>query len=191
VHQRSGLRSLLFSRSLSGIAHKDERGGHIVAGLEPSESVGVCPVGRTKHGEPTMQKKFGIAVATALLATPFAALAQGIPGGMERGAAEGSVVGGPVGGVVGGVMSGVAGGVRGLLGADELPAFREHVLREGRSSYAYSKPLRPGIVLPPHGIVYYPVPPEYGVSPRYRYTIVNQHAILVDPRTRRVVQVID
>jgi hypothetical protein len=46
-----------------------------------------------------MQKKFGIAVVTALLAAPVAAAAQGIPGGMERGAAEGNAVGGPVGGV--------------------------------------------------------------------------------------------
>jgi hypothetical protein len=49
-----------------------------------------------------MQKRFGIAVVTALLASPVAAQAQGIPGGAERGAAEGSAVGGPVGGAVGG-----------------------------------------------------------------------------------------
>jgi hypothetical protein len=53
-----------------------------------------------------MQKKFGIAVVTALLASPVAAQAQGIPGGAERGAAEGSAVGGPVGGAVGGVVAG-------------------------------------------------------------------------------------
>jgi Protein of unknown function (DUF1236) len=40
-------------------------------------------------------------------------------------------------------------------------------------------------------MAYYRVPPEYGVAPRYRYTIGNQHAVLVDPRTRRIVQVID
>jgi hypothetical protein len=55
----------------------------------------------------TMQKKFGIAVVTALLASPFAAQAQGVPAGAERGAAEGSAVGGPVGGAVGGVIGGV------------------------------------------------------------------------------------
>jgi hypothetical protein len=115
-----------------------------------------------------MQKKFGISVATALLAAPLAAQAQGIPGGMERGAAEGSSVGGPVGGVVGGLVGGVAGGVRGLLGADGRPAFHEYVMRERRSSYTYAKPLQPGIILPREGIAYYPVPPEYGVSPRFR-----------------------
>jgi hypothetical protein len=42
-----------------------------------------------KHGGLTMQKKFGIAVITALLAAPVAAQAQGISGGMKRVAAEG------------------------------------------------------------------------------------------------------
>ena len=37
-----------------------------------------------------MQKKFGIAVVTALLAAPIAARALGILGRTERGAAEGN-----------------------------------------------------------------------------------------------------
>ena len=138
-----------------------------------------------------MQKKFGIAVVTALLAAPFAAQAQRIPGEMERGAAQGNAVGGPVGGVEGSVVGGVAGGINGLLGIDELPGFRDYVMREGRSSFTYAEPLQTGMILPLEGIAYYSVPPDYGVSSRYRYTIVNQHVILVDPMTRRVVQIID
>ena len=82
-----------------------------------------------------MQKKFGIAVVTAILATRLAARSQGIPGEMEREAAEGSAVGGPVGKVVGGAP----GGASSLLGANERLAFREYVMREGRSS-----PIQPG-----------------------------------------------
>jgi hypothetical protein len=138
-----------------------------------------------------MQKKFGIAVVTASLGAPVAAQAQGIPGGMERGAAEGNAIGGPVGGVVGGAVGGVAGGIGGLLGTDQLPAFHDYVILERRSSYTYAEPVQPGLILPREGIVYYRVPPEYGVAPDYRYTIVNQHTVLVDPTTRRIVQVID
>ena len=134
-----------------------------------------------------MQKKFGIAVVTALLASPFAVQAQGIPAGAERGAAEGSAVGGPVGGVVGGV----AGGIGGLLGVDESPRFHDYVIREHRSSYRYSEDPRVGMILPSSGVVFYRVPREYHVSPHYRYTIINERPVLVDPRTRRVVQVID
>jgi hypothetical protein len=138
-----------------------------------------------------MQKKFGIAVVTALLASPLAAQAQGVPAGAERGAAEGAAVGGPVGAAVGGVVGGVAGGVGGLLGVNEVPRFHDYVIREHRSVYRYSEDPRVGMILPSTGPVFYRVPREYGVSPRYRYTIVNEHAVLVDPRTRRVVQVID
>ena len=137
------------------------------------------------------QKKFGIAVVTALLASPLAAQSQGIPAGAERGAAEGSAIGGPIGGAVGGVVGGVAGGIGGLLGVDEAPRFHDYVIHEHRSSYRYGEDPQVGMILPSTGVVFYPVPREYGVSPRYRYTIVNEQPVLVDPRTRRVVQVID
>jgi hypothetical protein len=139
----------------------------------------------------TMQKRFGIAVVTALLASPIAAQAQGIPAGAARGAAEGGAVGGPVGGAAGSVVGGVAGGIGGLLGVNEVPRFHDYVIREHRSIYRYSEDPHVGMILPPSGVVFYQVPREYGVSPRYRYTIVNDHAVLVDPRTRAVVQIID
>jgi hypothetical protein len=52
-----------------------------------------------------MQKKFGIALVTALLAASVAAQAQGISGGMERGAAEGRRTGrrSPAGGAAAGL----------------------------------------------------------------------------------------
>jgi Protein of unknown function (DUF1236) len=127
-----------------------------------------------------MQKKFGIAVVTALLASPLAAQAQGIPGGAARGAAEGAAVGGPVGGAVGGVVGGVAGGVGGLLGVDEGPRFHDYVIREHRSSYRYSEDPRVGMILPSTGVVFYRVPREYRVAPHYRYTVVNERPVLVD-----------
>ena len=44
--------------------------------------------------------------------------------------------------------------------------------------------------LPESGVTYYDVPAEYHVT-GYRYTYVNDHAVLVDPRTHRIVQIID
>ena len=138
-----------------------------------------------------IERKFGIAVVAALLATPLAAQAQGVAGGAENGAAQGKAAAGPVGGVIGGVAGGVTGGVTGLLGADQSPRFRDYALRERRSAFRFDQRLEPGVRLPLAGVTYYPVPPEYGVNPRYRYTIVNDHAVIVDPTTRRIVQVID
>jgi hypothetical protein len=86
---------------------------------------------------------------------------------------------------------GATGAVGGLLGVDQEPRFRDFALREHRSAFRYDEQVVPGARLPLSGVTYYPVPPEYGVDPRYRYTIVNDHAVLVDPATRRIVQVID
>jgi hypothetical protein len=69
-----------------------------------------------------MQKRFGIAIATALLSSPFAAQGQGIP--VVRNAAPPKVVPpAPEGGAVGGVVGGVAGGISGLLASMKLLAF--------------------------------------------------------------------
>jgi len=56
-------------------------------------------------------------------------------------------------------------------------------------SYRYQEEVRVGAVLPSDGVRYYEVPQEYGVT-NYRYTVVNETPVLVDPSTRRVVQVI-
>ena len=129
------------------------------------------------------------ALATGL-ALSSAAQAQGVVGGAQRGAEEGAAAAGPVGGVVGGVLGGVAGGVAGLLGVDQRPRFRQYVVREGRPSYRYREDVRVGAVLPSSGVEYYEVPQEYGVR-EYRYTVVNNRTVLVEPRTRRIVQIVE
>src|SRR5262249_29890151 len=139
---------------------------------------------RGQHGEMPMRNKLGIAMFTALLASALAVQAQGIPRGAQRGAEEGSAVGGPVGGVVGGAVDG-------LLGVDAVPRFREYVVREHRSVYVPGVEPQVGVILPPNGITYYAVPPAFGIAPRYRYAIVNDYVVLVDPGTREVVEVID
>ena len=40
------------------------------------------------------------------------------------------------------------------------------------------------------GITYYDVPQQFGATP-YRYTVVNGETVLVEPRTRRIMQVLD
>ena len=129
------------------------------------------------------------ALATGL-ALSSAAQAQGVVGGAQRGAEEGAAAAGPVGGVVGGVLGGVVGGVTGLLGVDQRPRFRQYVVREGRPSYRYREDVRVGAVLPSSGVEYYEVPQEYGVR-EYRYTVVNDRIVLVEPRTRRIVQIVE
>jgi hypothetical protein len=128
------------------------------------------------------------AVLLALGST--AALAQGIVGGAREGSEEGARAAGPVGGFVGGVVGGVTGGVAGLLGVDQRPRFHEYVVSQRPQSYRYDGDIIVGAQLPSSGVTYYEAPAEYGIRD-YRYTVVNNRTVLVDPRTHRVIQVIE
>ena len=92
--------------------------------------------------------------------------------------------------MVGATVGAVAGTVGGILGVEDRPRFREYVVREHHPSYRYDNDFRVGATLPESGVTYYDVPAEYHVT-GYRYTYVNDHAVLVDPRTHRIVQIID
>ena len=129
-------------------------------------------------------KIVGAAFLSAVIVIPVAASAQGVPGGIERGAREGERAAG------GGTIGGVVGGVAGILGVEERPRFRRYVVEEHRPSYRYQGDVRVGAVLPEAGVTYYEVPPEYGVR-EYRYTVVNDRPVLVDPRTHRIVEVVE
>jgi hypothetical protein len=138
-------------------------------------------------------------MAAALVAgISTGAMAQGtIPGaasGAARGADTGAAVGGPIGGAVGGVVGGAVGAatgtVGGILGVDTRPRFRSYVETRNVPSYRYTDEVRVGAVLPSSGVTYYEVPAEYGVRD-YRYTVVNNRTVLVEPRTHRIVEVID
>jgi hypothetical protein len=74
--------------------------------------------------------------------------------------------------------------------ADQRPAFREYVIREQVPPFTIPGRIVVGAVLPEAGITYYDVPQTYGQT-TYRYTVVNGQTVLVEPRTRRIVQVVD
>jgi hypothetical protein len=130
-------------------------------------------------------------VVLATLALPLTAQAQGTIRGAEEGAAEGGRAAGPLGAIVGGAIGAATGTVGGILGVDDRPRFREYVVRERRPSYRYDNDVRVGVVLPESGVTYYDVPPEYRAPPGYRYTIVNDRPVLIEPRTRRIVEIIE
>jgi hypothetical protein len=133
-------------------------------------------------------KKILLAATLFACLVPIPVIAQsGATTGAVTGAVGGAVVGGPVGAVVGGVGGAVVGGV--IDGASR-PRFHEYVVREKRPSYRYDREVAVGAELPSEGVNYYDVPPEYGVK-EYQYTIINGHTVLVNPRTRQIVEIID
>jgi Protein of unknown function (DUF1236) len=137
-----------------------------------------------------IRRFIGLTALIASVALPLVAHAQGVPGGIERGAREGERAAGPVGGVVGGAVGGVVGGVNAVLGIDDRPRFRSYVVERHHPSYEYREDVRVGAVLPEAGVTYYEAPPEYGVR-NYRYTVVNGRTVFVEPRTRRIVEIVE
>lgn len=111
-----------------------------------------------------------IAAVAGALAAPVAAQAQSTVG----------VVGG--GTVVVDDNEGIA--------VDQRPAFREYIVRERVPNYTIPDRVIVGGVLPEAGVTYYDVPQTFGATP-YRYTVVNGRTVLVEPRSRRIVQVVE
>jgi hypothetical protein len=133
-----------------------------------------------------------IAVTTFVVASlPLVAYAQGTFRGAEEGAAAGDRAAGPVGAVVGGAIGAATGTVGGILGVEDRPRFREYVVREHRPSFRHREDARVGMVLPERGVTLYAVPREYHVRPGYRYAIVNDRPVIVEPRSRRIVEIIE
>jgi hypothetical protein len=116
-------------------------------------------------------KILAIATVAAAISAPIAAQAQS--------AGTTGVVRGPV----------VIGDAEGIA-VDQRPAFREYIIRERVPNYTVSERVTVGNVLPEVGITYYDVPQTFGATP-YRYTVVNGRTVLVEPRSRRIVQVVE
>jgi hypothetical protein len=123
--------------------------------------------------ELTMRNRIlAIAAIAAVVGAPVAAQAQSdITTGVVRGGAV--IVNDDVG-----------------IAVDQRPAFREYIIRERVPNYTIPDRVIVGGVLPEIGVTYYDVPQTFGVTP-YRYTVVNGQTVLVEPRTRRIVQVIE
>jgi hypothetical protein len=76
------------------------------------------------------------------------------------------------------------------IAVEQRPAFREYIVRERVPSFTIPDLVVVGSVLPETGITYYDVPQRFGTT-TYRYTVVNGETLLVEPRTRRIVEVLD
>jgi non-ribosomal peptide synthetase component E (peptide arylation enzyme) len=116
------------------------------------------------------QQLLAISAILAAMSAPIAAQAQSDTVGVRGGA----------------VVVDENGGIT----VDQRPAFREYVIRERVPNYSIPDRVIVGGVLPETGVTYYDVPQTFGATP-FRYTVVNGRTVLVEPRTRRIVQVIE
>lgn len=128
-----------------------------------------------------MNKRVAVSLIAASLLASGAAFAQSTTvEGAREGARTGAEVGGPVGGVIGGTVGAAVGA------AVEIPNAVITAIPRGERS----------VVVRERVVVGEPLPPsvELRVVPNhteYRYAVVNDRRVIVEPRTRKVIRVID
>ncbi|HSI40424.1 MAG TPA: DUF1236 domain-containing protein [Xanthobacteraceae bacterium] len=120
-------------------------------------------------------------LAAGSIAISSSAFAQAQVPGAIGGAAAGAVVGGPVGAVVGGVAGAVIGAA-----ASPPPEVRTYVMQEQVPSVRVEREVIVGYELP-GTVVLHPVP-QYDA---YSYAVVNDRRVIVEPRTRKVIQIVE
>ena len=127
-----------------------------------------------------MKTRLVISLAAASLLASSAAFAQSTTEeGARNGARTGGEVGGPIGAMVGGTVGAAVGArleipnaILGGIPRDDSVVVQERVV--------VGEPLPPTVVLRPV--------PNYT---HYRYAVVNDRRVIVEPRTRRVIKIID
>jgi hypothetical protein len=160
-----------------GSAHEDDVTPRRLATSSPS-------------GETIMTRhivSFGAIVAIFTL--PLAAYAQPIGGTAAPGAptrpATGVVTSAPKG--AGGAGHAAAGAI---LSADQSMKIHQFATKEKKPSVNVTEKLAVGNILPTN-VELYPLPADVGVKDDYRYSVVNDHTVLVEARTHKFTQIID
>ncbi|MGO4441537.1 DUF1236 domain-containing protein [Rhizobium sp. RAF56] len=129
-----------------------------------------------------MHKISVLASAIMLGGLATSAFADGVVTGAAGGAITGAVVGGPVGAAVGGVAGAIVGGA-----IDPPPA---RVV-----TYVQQQPVSGTVVVKDPIAVGRPIPSNVELMPvpddtHYSYAIVNHQRVIVQPQSRKVVQII-
>ena len=120
-------------------------------------------------------------IATSLLASGAAFAQSTTREGAASGAAAGGAVGGPVGEAVGGTVGAAVG-----LGLEIPNAVITSIQGERAPSVTVRERVVVGEPLPP-SVELRTVPSHT----EYRYAVVNDRRVIVEPRTRKVIKIID
>ncbi|CAN7642762.1 DUF1236 domain-containing protein [Neorhizobium sp. LjRoot104] len=131
-----------------------------------------------------MSRKHVVLASAVLMAAGSAFAQSSTVNGAAGGAVTGAIVGGPVGAAVGGVVGAVAG-----TAIDPPPERVVAYVREAPApadTVVVQEKVVVGAALP-STVVVQPVPD----NPKYAYAIVNKQRVIVEPSSRKVIQVIN
>jgi hypothetical protein len=128
-----------------------------------------------------MNKRLAISLLAASLLTSGSAFAQSTTvEGAANGAAAGGAIGGPIGAAVGGTVGAAVGAGLEIPNAVFSSIPRDEPSVTIRERVVVGEPL-------PETVVVRPVPRHT----EYRYAVVNDRRVIVDPRTRRIIKVVE
>jgi hypothetical protein len=131
--------------------------------------------------EDMMKNRFAVSlIAVSMLASGAAFAQSTTEQGARNGARTGAEVGGPVGAMVGGTVGAAVGA------AVEIPNAVISAIPRGERSVVVQERLVVGEPLPPS--VELRVVPNHS---EYSYAVVNDRRVIVEPRTRKVIRVIE
>jgi hypothetical protein len=82
-----------------------------------------------------------------------------------------------------------SGGAEVVIAVDQKPTFLAYVKRHQMRSRLVDR-VAVGDILPDSGVTYYDIPLHYG-APFYRCAVIGEEVVIADPRSGRVVQVLD
>jgi Protein of unknown function (DUF1236) len=129
-----------------------------------------------------MKNRFAVSLIAASLLASGAAYAQSTTAtGAASGAAAGGAVGGPVGAAVGGTVGAAVG-----LGLEIPNAVITSIQGERVPSVTVRERVVVGEPLP--ATVQLRAVPNYT---QYRYAVVNDRRVIVEPKTRKIIRIID
>jgi hypothetical protein len=122
----------------------------------------------------------------AILVLPLAAHAQPAGGAAAQGGlATGAATGAPK--EAGGAVDAAASAI---LSPDQSMKIHQYARKEKTPSVNVTEKLAVGAI-PPIKAELYPLPADIGVKGDYRYSVVNDHMVLVEAKTHKVAQIIN
>src|ERR1700693_4045720 len=145
-----------------------------------------------------MRNHLVVSLIAATLLSSGAAFAQSTTvEGAANGARAGGDVGGPIGAMGGGhVGAGVGGPIGAMVGGTVGAAVGAGLEIPNAVITSIEGERAPSVVVRERVVVGEPLPPEVELRPvprytEYRYAVVNDRRGIVDPRTRRVIKIIE
>lgn len=78
-----------------------------------------------------------------------------------------------------------------IFKVEDRSRFHEFIVKQHHTPFRFKEEVRVGAVLPAAGVEFHAVPAEYHVRSDYRYAVVNDKVVIVEPGSRRILEIVE